>query len=152
MRARLLLAIIVVALLPGLARAQSIDVVALNTTTTDTTVTTTSETVATSSGPATVPRATVNVCVLAWAQLTTGTNTTAVTPRIRRGSGTTGTVVGDAVAITIGAAAGSNEQFQFIACEERSKVETVEYAFTLQQTGASANGSILQAGIIVIGR
>lgn len=78
-----------------------------------------------------------------FAQLTTGTNTTAVTPRIRR-DGVTGTVVNEANPITIGAAAGSTEQFE-VSCDDAFSGEVAgqTYVLTLQQTGASANGSSL---------
>lgn len=158
MRARVLgitLALAVVAALgvtPGPAAAQGFTQVAFNTSTTDVTLVTTAETVIVSSGPATAPRQTTGVCVLAWAQLTTGTNTTSVTPRIRRGTSTSGTLVSGADLITIGAAAGSNEQYYAMACEERANVASVEYSFTLSQAGASANGTALQAGIIVFAR
>lgn len=141
----------VLALLFGAApvHAQGFNQVAFGIATANVTLTTTSETSVVTSGPATASRQTVNVCVLGWAQLTTGTNTTAVTPRIRRGSTTSGTLVGEGNAVTLGAAAGSTEQFYAIACEDRSDVASVDYNMTLEQAGASANGSALQAGIIV---
>lgn len=81
------------------------------------------------------------------AQLTTGTNTTAVTPRIRRDS-LTGTVVNEANAITVGAAAGSTEVFDVDADDFVSgEVANATYVLTLQQTAASANGSALYAFI-----
>lgn len=79
------------------------------------------------------------------AQLTTGANTTAVTPRIRRDS-VTGTVVNEANAITVGAAAGSTEVFD-VQCEDQFSGEVANqvYVLTLQQTGATADGSALYA-------
>jgi hypothetical protein len=122
---------------------------AVNTVTADTTVTTTTETVAVISGPVKVPAHTCLVHIRAWCQLTLGTATTAVTPRIRRGSGITGTVLGDAVAEAIKTAAGSTEPFVLEVMERRSNEDTVEYAFTVQQTGATGNGTVAQAGIAV---
>lgn len=152
---------IVVALLVGLglcalafgaAHAQGFSQVAFATFTTDVTLTTTSETSVVASGPASVPRQSANVCVLAWAQLTTGTNTTAVTPRIRRGTTTSGTLVNEANAEQVKAAAGSTEPLFAAFCEDRADVATVDYNFTLQQTAASANGSALSGWILVFVR
>lgn len=131
------------------ARGQNFDIRAFNVSATNVTLTTTSETVIISSGPASVLRNQANVCVVAWAQLTTGATTTTVTPRIRRGTTTSGTLVNEANAITIGAAAGSNEQYLAMACEDRGDVGTVEYSLTLEQAGAGGNGTALQAGIFV---
>ncbi|HEY2938148.1 MAG TPA: hypothetical protein VGJ25_16210 [Gaiellaceae bacterium] len=118
--------------------------------TTDVTLTTTTETSVVASAECSTAAATSRVTVLAWAQLTTGTATTTVTPRIRRGSAATGTLVGEATAVTIGAAAGSTEQFLAIVTEERQATDRVQYNFTLQQASATGNGSALQGGIIVI--
>lgn len=152
---RLVLALCAAALALGWAMpaaAQGIRQTAITVTATDATLTTTTEGVAVSSGPALVPSETANVCVIAWAQLTTGAATTTVTPRIRRGTTTSGTAVGEANAITIGAAAGSNEQYHMMACEARSGVATVEYSLTLEQASATGNGTVLQAGIAVFVR
>lgn len=134
------------------ARAQGFSQIAFNTSATNVTLTTTSETSIIGSGPANAPRQTVNVCIIAWAQLTTGTSTTTVTPRIRRGTGTGGTLVGEANAETVLAAAGSTEPYFLMACEDRSDVATVDYNFTLQQASADGNGTALQAGILVFVR
>ena len=143
---------LVLALVPASARAQGFTQVAFSTVTADVTLTTTTETVIVTSGPATAPRQTVNVCILAWAQLTTGTATTTVTPRIQRGTAATGTVVGDSVAITVGAAAGSTEQYWAMACEDRVDVATVDYNLSLQQASATGDGTAVQAGILVLVR
>jgi len=113
------------------------------------TVTTTTEAVAVSSGPVPMNRPTARVLIKGWLQLTTGTATTAVTARIRRGTAITGSLVGEATAITVGAAAGSNEQFQIMVVEERAGENTVEYSLTVQQTDATGNGTVLQAAIEV---
>jgi hypothetical protein len=117
--------------------------------TSDITLTTTSETVIISSGRVTVPSQTCLVLIRAWAQLTNGTGTTAVTPRIRRGTTTSGTLVSEANAEPVKTAAGSIEPYSMIASEQRSDQESVEYSFTLQQTGASGNGTAVQAAIEV---
>jgi hypothetical protein len=132
--------------------AQDFRCVGYTTFTSDVTLTTTSETVIVSSASACVPRPDAEVVVIAYAQLTTGTNTTAVTPRIRRGSTTSGTLVGEANAEIIKAAAGSIEPFYIMATETRSNVNAADYTLTLQQTGASANGSALFGAILVLVR
>lgn len=155
MKARLLVFLVaLVALLvcQQPTRAQGFTQISFNSFTSNVTLTTTSETVILSSGPAIAPRQGVSVCVFAWAQLTTGTNTTAVTPRIRRGTTTGGTLVGEANAEQVKAAAGSTEQFFILECEDRADVATVDYSLTLQQTGASADGSALHGSILVFVR
>jgi len=122
---------------------------AVATTTTNVTLTTTAETVIVSSGRVPVPHHTCLVHIRAWAQLTTGAGTTAVTPRIRRGTNTTGTLVGEANAETIKVTAGGTEPFGVEAIERRSNQESVEYSLTLEQTGATGNGTALQAAIEV---
>ncbi len=113
------------------------------------TVTTTTETVAIGSGRVQVPTVTAKIHIKAWCQLTLGTGTTTVTPRIRQGAGITGTLLGEATAEAIKTAAGSSEPFVLEATESVQDVESVEYAFTVQQAGASANGTVVQAGIEV---
>lgn len=117
--------------------------------TADTAVVTTTETVAVTSPEIAVPSQTVFAVVFGYATLTTGAATTAVTPRIRRGAAITDTAVGDAIAEEIKAAAGSDEPFFRLVAEPLSGVNKVRYSLTLEQTGASTNGSILQAGILV---
>lgn len=155
MRRRAWLGLAIVAALasgPAPLGAQSFQQIGFATSATNVALVTTAETVIISSGPVTGPRPIVNVCIVAWAQLTTGTNTTTVTPRIRRGTAASGTLVGEANAETILAAAGSTEKYFFLACEDRADVATVDYSLTLEQAGASANGTALQAGILVLVR
>src|SRR4051794_25510635 len=80
----------------GPVHAQDFRCVGYATFTTNVPLTTTSETVVVSSTTACAPRPDSEVIIFAYAQLTTGTNTTAVTPRIRRGATTSGTLVGEA--------------------------------------------------------
>jgi hypothetical protein len=88
---------------------------------------------------------------LGYAQLTTGTGTTAVTARIRRGTATSGTLVNEANAETIGPAAGSTAPY-FAMITEQRPTSSLQYSLTLSQTGASGNGSALQACILVLAR
>jgi len=133
------------------ARAQDIKVYDFKCATANVAVTTTSEITIIASNITRTPRDEAEVTVIAWAQLTTGTMTTAVTPRIRRDSTTSGTLVNEANAVTIGAAAGQTEQFFAMAAEQRATT-TVQYNLTLQQTAANADGSALQACILVLAR
>lgn len=118
--------------------------------TADAPVVTTAETVAATSDVVNVPREDSVVIIIAWAVLTLGTNTTAVTPRIRRGATAAGTAIGDANTEQIKTAAASNEPFFKFATEQIQGAGNVQYSLTLQQTGASANGTILEAGILVL--
>ena len=124
--------------------------VELTTQTTDVTLTTTTETAIVNTPEVVVPAQTTRALILAWGQLTTGAGTTAVTPRIRRDTTTAGTLVGEANAEAVKAAAGSTEPFFIIASEERADVDRVQYVLTLAQVGATGNGTALQAGIIVL--
>ena len=119
------------------------------TTTTNVAVTTTTETVAISSGPVKVPYATCRVAIKAWCQLTTGTATTTVATRIRRGTAITGTLVGEANVEDVKVAAGLREPFFIMTSEDRANVDSVEYSLTVEQASASADGTIVQASIEV---
>lgn len=115
--------------------------------TADTPLVTTAETVVATVVVPSVPRANVKVQIKGYAQLTTGTNTTAVTPRIRRGTDATGTLVGEANAEQVKAAAGSTEEFSIMVEDAPGEVANQSYVLTLAQTAASANGSALQGYI-----
>ncbi len=114
------------------------------------TLTTTTEGVVISAPRVALVRGAMTAFILAIAQLTTGTATTTVTPRIRRGALVTDPLVGEANAITIGAAAGSNEQFFGFASEDLVGAASVEYSLTLQQASATGNGTVLAAAILVL--
>jgi hypothetical protein len=110
---------------------------------TNVTVTTTSETqVGTARVP--VPLATCRVLIKAWLVLTLGTGTTAVTTRIRRGIGLTGTQLNDATAEAIKTAAGSTEPFCAQAILDVQDADAVEVTLSVQQTAASANGTVTE--------
>jgi ABC-type glycerol-3-phosphate transport system substrate-binding protein len=148
-----LVAALVAALLvvPALGSAQGPRVLALTTFTTDVPLVTTAETVVVTSPVRNTPRDEAEVLVICWTQLTTGASTTTVTPRVRRGSTATGTLVGEANAVTLGAAAGSTEQFIAVVSEQRAAT-SLEYSCTLQQASASGNGSALHGAIAVLAR
>lgn len=157
MRSRLVVNLVAAALLTAScalppAQAQGFTQVAFATFTTNVTLTTTSETVIVSSAPATLPREGASVCVLAWAQLTTGGMTTTVTPRIRRGTSTSGTLVGEANAETLTGATGDTHGYTIMECETLTSVTAQDYSLTLQQASANANGTALHGGILVFAK
>lgn len=114
--------------------------------TADTALVTTAETVvATLSGVTTGRRN--DVRLRGWAELTTGTNTTSVTPRIRRGTDATGTLIGEGNPRAVAAAAGSTEEFDVEGVDAGADLSGATYVLTLQQAGATANGSCLRAAL-----
>ena len=119
-------------------------------TSTNSTITTTTEQVAVSSPLARGYRNSAIVVVIGYAEVTLGTGTTAITPRIRRGTAITDTLVTEANALQIQTAAGSSEHYHMTAMEQVIGEFCTAYSFTLLQTAASANGTILAAGICVI--
>ena len=114
--------------------------------TVDVTLVTTAETICGTLSSVSTGRA-VNVTIKAWGQLTTGATTTAVTPRIRRGTAITDPIVGEGNPITVGAAAGSTETFDIETIDVGADIANATYIFTLQQVGAGGNGTLLQSEI-----
>lgn len=112
------------------------------TATADTTITTTTETIAATITGLSTPRAGCKVQLTGTAQVTTGGSTTALTLRWRRGSTITDTVVGEANATQIDAAAGSTSDETLICEDTPGDVAGQTYVLTVQQTGAAANGAI----------
>jgi hypothetical protein len=145
-----LVAIVAAALSCAPIEASELHDVSIVTTTADVTLTTTSETVIVSSDLVRPSFSTSRIVVIAWGQLTLGTNTTGVTPRIRRGTTTSGTLIGEANNEPIKTAAGSTEPFFIVTGESVGNVDGVQYSLTLQQAGASANGSALQGTVLVM--
>ena len=89
--------------------------------------------------------------IQASATVTNGTNTTALTFRVRRDS-LTGTVVNNADPVQIETAAASSEDHELV-CEDQiaGEIANATYVLTVQQTGASANGTVLNAGLVITG-
>lgn len=115
-----------------------------------TTLTTTTETVAaTSTTNIENQPGGQGVCINGVVNVTAGTGTTAVTIRVRAGSGITGTVIGNAVVHTLAAAAVANIPFETLDNSAGALVGTVTYSVTVQQTGASGNGTVNQATIML---
>jgi stage V sporulation protein SpoVS len=77
----------------------------------------------------------------------TGTGTTAVTVRVRQGTDLTGSVVGETLPVTIGAALDTQIPFQFTTSP--NGVVRQSYTVSIQATGASANGTIKSAAVSV---
>ena len=113
---------------------------------TNVTLVTTAETiVATLSGINTPGRRTIGL--RGWLELTTGVATTAVTLRLRRGPLVTDTLVSEAVAKEVGAAAGSDEEFSIEVDDVGQDMAGGTYVLTAQQTAATGNGTVLQSRI-----
>lgn len=111
----------------------------------DTLVTTAETVVCTLDGISTPGRRTVRV--KGWVQVTTGTGATTLTPRIRRGTGVTGTLIDEANAITLQAAAGGTEELELTAEDEGVDLANASYVLTVQQAAATGNGTALQAAM-----
>lgn len=114
------------------------------------TITTTTEKIIISAPGIAVVRPTVFAMIIGWGQLLIGTGTTHVVPRIRRGTAITDTLIGDATSEEIKTAVADREPFFIMVGEELSAAANVEYSFSLQQTAASANGTVDQAAILVL--
>lgn len=115
--------------------------------TADTTIVTTTEVVTVTSEPVKVPRATMRALIVAYINVDSGAGTTAVTPRIRSGSAITGTVRSEEIAQETTAA----EAHEWVVTAEEilGNVDEVVYSATVQQTGASGNGTVNNATILV---
>lgn len=114
---------------------------------TDVAVVTTDETVVVTLDAISTRSAGERVLLHGWVQFTTGTACSAVTLRLRRGTTTGGTLVGEANAENLGAAAGSTEEFSIDATDAPGEVAGQAYVLTVQQTAATGNGSALAGGI-----
>jgi len=154
MRGRIVLALALalVAVVEQPARAQGFNQVGFNVATAAVTLTTTTEAVVITAPAVTVARPNAEVCIVAYAELTTGADTTAVVARIRRGASVSGTLVSEENEQNVKAAAASIEPFTSMVCEPRSGVDSVIYSLTLDQVGATGNGSSIYAAILVLVR
>jgi hypothetical protein len=109
--------------------------------TADVTATTTTETVVATLVIPAVPGPGYTVRLRGNMQFTTGAGTTAVTPRIRRGTDATGTLIGEANAVT--ATASTTIEVEHEETDTPGDVASVSYVLTIQQTAAAANGTAL---------
>jgi len=119
-------------------------------TVTNVTVPTTTEAVIVTSEAVKMVRRHARYLIMGWAQLTSGSGTTDVTARIRRGDSTGDPLVGEANAEAIKTAAGSTEPFSIMTIDEVSDRFEVVYSLTLQQAAATTDGTALQAAILVL--
>jgi hypothetical protein len=90
------------------------------------------------------------VMVFAWCQLTTGTATTSVGVDFARNPPIPDVQVGERNNIALSAAAGSTEQFYAFTIGLFAEITNTAFRMRLAQTAATGNGTILQAGILVI--
>jgi hypothetical protein len=107
-------------------------------------VPTTTETAAITSPVLSLPPTPNGVVVRGNVNITAGTAATSVTVRVRQGSGTGGTAVGNAQVVTV--AAGLVYDLA-IEVEDTSGPPSAQYTITVQQGAATGNGTINQAEI-----
>lgn len=90
-----------------------------------------------------IPGAMQPIRIAGTVNITPGTGTTAVVIRVRQGNGITGTVVGSALTHTV--TAGNAIQLAYSAEDTSSWLTQAgggSYSVTVQQTGASGNGTV----------
>jgi hypothetical protein len=109
------------------------------------TVVTTAETVLATSNLLSLPFPTAKCLIQGIVKITLSANVTAVTVRVRRGTTTSGTLVGTAQAQTGGVTASALTCIPFMALDENLTQGAVQYVVTVECTGASANGSATEA-------
>lgn len=114
--------------------------------TADVSLVTTAETVVATVTVPSTPNPGATVTIEGHCQLTVGTGTTALTPRIRRG-GLTGALVGEGNALGVSGAAGSTEEVDLTVDDQPGEVVNQVYVLTVAQTGATANGTDVQSEI-----
>jgi hypothetical protein len=113
----------------------------------DTTLTTTAEAVVATLSGVSTNQPGQTVALRGSYRVVTGAGTTALTGRIREDS-LTGTVVGDAGAVQIEAAAGSTEDHDvYVESQAPGEFSGKTYVLTVQQTGATGNGTVQAAGL-----
>jgi hypothetical protein len=81
--------------------------------------------------------------------VTAGTSTTAVVVRVRQGSGVGGALVGNAATHTLAAGAIANIPFDILDTAGVSGSNLL-WTVTVQQTAASANGTVNQASLSTV--
>lgn len=90
---------------------------------------------------------TCRAIIKGWALLQTGTGTTGVVLRIRRGNGITGAVVAGGPVINVAGVLIMDTSIKF--AESLVNAEYADYTLTVVQIGASANGTVQYASIEV---
>ncbi len=112
---------------------------------TATNIPTTTETVLATLPPISTDGAAQQVSLQATAVFATGTGVTGVTLRIRRGTGITGTVV--AMSGSVVAAASTGIDLGVDGVDNPGEVADQQYVLTVQQAGATGNGTAQLAAI-----
>lgn len=116
--------------------------------TVDTTLVTTAETVVATLSTVSTNKPGQTVNLRGVFTLTTGTNTTALTIRVRADS-LTGSIIGEAPVDAVEAAAGSVETHDiYVEDPAPGEVQNKTYVLTVAQTGASANGTVSSASLV----
>lgn len=113
------------------------------------TLTTTSETLIAYSGKCPVSFATMRMIVKGWLQIVYGTGATGIILRIRRGNGTTGSVLAGGNTETVGVAAAAVGDLSIQASESVAGQDFADYSLTAQQVAAGGNGTVNLGGIEV---
>lgn len=108
-------------------------------------VVTTTETAIVNSNQIPVPFQTAKAVLQAMVNFTPGTTTTAVTLRIRKGIGIAGTLVGEAYVSGSGLTAAVASNFMVLATDLLAGVGVGQWTLTIQQTAATANGTVNSA-------
>lgn len=108
---------------------------------------TNTETIAATGAVLTVEPTTGKAAIKGYLTLTIGTNTTAVTLRIYRNLNGALTLISNSIAQAGNFVVGSPAQFVVQSLDTLTNVGTAQYSMTVQQIGASANGSITTAVI-----
>lgn len=116
--------------------------------TADVNIPTTTETVVATLVVPAVPSAGYKVNLFGTVQVTAGTAATAATPRWRRGTDATGTLVGEGNPVTL--AAGNTGEISHNAIDTPGEIAGQSYVLTVQQTAATGNGTALQSAVTAI--
>jgi hypothetical protein len=111
-------------------------------TTVNVTVPTTTETIIATTPPINTYSDSDIVGLVLWGQMTFGTGATGVTVRCRRGTTVSGALVGSANAIS--ATGGNTNQVPLHVTDQPGLVAGQQYVYTVQQTAATGNGTVLQ--------
>lgn len=113
--------------------------------TTDVALSTTTETAVLTLSGVSLDGPSQSVLVFGYAAVTTGAGTTSLTFRVRRGTGVTGTVVGEPATVKAGASESVSGAISVI--DSPGEVAGQAYTLTVQQVAATANGTVTEAAV-----
>lgn len=116
--------------------------------TANTTLVTTAETVAATCDRVKASKQDLRVALFAFALVTLGAGATAATARVRRGTTASGTLLDEGNAVQ--GTAGNTILVAVLVDDELSGVVGADYVLTIEQTGATGNGTVVQAGILAL--